>query len=78
MKGAHLLPKGAPKTSVQLALIFDMTADQLAPFARARSPWREPEPKPETAAKASPADGGGSGDGNELEVGSCGRARVMR
>jgi hypothetical protein len=45
---------------VALALIFDMTTEQLAPFARARSPWREPEAKPESAAKpaAGPKDDG--------------------
>lgn len=68
--GAHLLPKGAPKVSVKLALIFDMTAEQLAPFARARSPWRQPEPKPESAKPSTAGRGGGGGgeDGNDLEV----------
>jgi len=40
---AHILPEGAPKIVPRLALVFDETREQLAPFARARSPWREPE-----------------------------------
>jgi hypothetical protein len=47
--GAYLLPKDATSTSVRLAMIFDMTPAQLAPFERARSPWRTPEPRPEPA-----------------------------
>jgi len=47
--GAYLLPKDATGTSVRLAMIFDMTPAQLAPFERARSPWRTPEPRPEPA-----------------------------
>ena len=40
---AHILPEGAPKIVPRLALVFDETREQLAPFARARSPWRETE-----------------------------------
>ena len=41
--GAYILPRDAQKATTRLAMIFDMTPEQLAPFERARSPWRAPE-----------------------------------
>ena len=41
--GAYILPRDAQKATTRLAMIFDMTPEQLAPFERARSPWRGPE-----------------------------------
>ena len=34
---AHILPEGAPKIVPRLALVFDETREQLAPFARLSS-----------------------------------------
>ena len=54
---AYILPDGAPKTAPRLALVFDETQEQLAPFARARSPWREPErPAPSRETRPSSPD----------------------
>ena len=65
--GAYLLPKDATSTSVRLAMIFDMTPAQLAPFERARSPWRTPEPRPEPAETTKTFAKTDRGDDDSLE-----------
>ena len=78
--GAHILPRRAPRTAVQLALIFDMSDEQLAPFARARSPWREPEPPHPERSSGPPSTGAGGRAGGEEEEAARGDAlegRVM-
>ena len=63
---AHILPEGAPKIVPRLALVFDETREQLAPFARARSPWRETERR--TSGRGSETVRSGPGEKVEKKV----------
>ena len=70
--GAYILPRDAQKATTRLAMIFDMTPEQLAPFERARSPWRaSEEPKepdePDGADLTMEPDGSDRGGESGLE-----------
>ena len=76
--GAYILPRDAQKATTRLAMIFDMTPEQLAPFERARSPWRGPEepkePEEPDGANRDGCDDVGRGSDRGGESGLEGRA----